>query len=187
MNTLPPGLLDRPVGGVGLAPGTLRDQLGEDPTLLVFLRHFGCIFCKEQVTDLRKAADANPDYPQVLFFTQGSPQESRAFLRTYWPTARAVSDPEFEFYEAMGVRRASLIEGIGPKVIFGARKRAQAKRQRMRSPSTRKTPGMRQTSPLRGPFSWPLACAPMNVVFGCRFMTRLRCVRTSARLGNASS
>lgn len=35
---LPPDLLDRPVEGLNLAPGTLGDQL-DGPTLLVFLRH----------------------------------------------------------------------------------------------------------------------------------------------------
>ncbi len=33
--------LDTPVTGRNLRPGTLRDQLGDPPTLLVFLRHFG--------------------------------------------------------------------------------------------------------------------------------------------------
>lgn len=37
--TLP--ALDTPVDGLNLRPGTLRDQLGPAPTLLVFLRHFG--------------------------------------------------------------------------------------------------------------------------------------------------
>ncbi len=37
---LPDPLLDRPVEGLNLAPGGLRDQL-DGPTLLVFLRHFG--------------------------------------------------------------------------------------------------------------------------------------------------
>jgi hypothetical protein len=34
-------VLDTPVEGVRLRPGCLRDQLGDKPTLLVFLRHFG--------------------------------------------------------------------------------------------------------------------------------------------------
>jgi hypothetical protein len=33
--------LDAAVEGVNLRPGSLRDQLGVDPTLLYFLRHFG--------------------------------------------------------------------------------------------------------------------------------------------------
>ncbi len=36
-----PEVLDLPVAGVNLAPGTLGDQLGDRLTLLVFLRHFG--------------------------------------------------------------------------------------------------------------------------------------------------
>jgi hypothetical protein len=34
-------ILDLPVEGANLQPGSLRDQLGDRPTLLVFLRHFG--------------------------------------------------------------------------------------------------------------------------------------------------
>ena len=33
--------LDLPVTGLNLRPGTLGDQLGDRPTLLVFLRHAG--------------------------------------------------------------------------------------------------------------------------------------------------
>lgn len=38
---LDPALLQVPVQGVHLQPGTLGDQLGTEPTLLVFLRHLG--------------------------------------------------------------------------------------------------------------------------------------------------
>ena len=34
-------ILDAAVDGVNLRPGRLRDQLGPEPTLLYFLRHFG--------------------------------------------------------------------------------------------------------------------------------------------------
>lgn len=120
MEVIPQEVLERSVVGVGLSPGSLRDQLGDDPTLLVFLRHFGCIFCKEAVADLRQAAEQAEDYPEILFFTQGSPRESRAFLRD-WPGARAVSDPELAFYEAFGIRRASFLEALGPKVLKAGR------------------------------------------------------------------
>jgi hypothetical protein len=33
--------LDAAVEGANLRPGSLRDQLGTEPTLLYFLRHFG--------------------------------------------------------------------------------------------------------------------------------------------------
>jgi hypothetical protein len=41
MKSIPNAILDIPVAGVNLTPGALRQQLGETPTVLVFLRHFG--------------------------------------------------------------------------------------------------------------------------------------------------
>ena len=40
-DALPEIFLERPVVGVGLSPGALRDQLASEQTLLVFLRHHG--------------------------------------------------------------------------------------------------------------------------------------------------
>ena len=62
----------------------------------------------------------------MLFFYQGSPIEGRAFLRRYWPGARAVSDPDRRFYAAFGVERGSLLKMFGPG-IWEARSRAMAK------------------------------------------------------------
>ena len=39
--TIAENVLRQPVVGVNLRVGALRDQLGDQPTLLVFLRHFG--------------------------------------------------------------------------------------------------------------------------------------------------
>ena len=126
MQTIPSDVLDRFVEGVNLVPGSLRDQLGDAPQVLVFLRHFGCTFCRETVSDLRTAAESNPDYPPVLFFFQGTPREGRAFLRHYWPETRAVADPELEFYQAFGVNRGSFLQMLGPGV-WGGRRRASRK------------------------------------------------------------
>jgi hypothetical protein len=113
---IPSVVLDRFVAGVNLMPGSLRDQLGERLTLLIFLRHFGCAFCRETIAELREVASA-PDYPSVLFFFQGTPTEGRAFLRRYWPEVRAVADPELACYEAFGVARGSLLQMFGPGVL----------------------------------------------------------------------
>ena len=34
-------ILQTPVDGLNLQPGSLQEQLGTTPTLVVFLRHFG--------------------------------------------------------------------------------------------------------------------------------------------------
>jgi hypothetical protein len=123
--SIPETVLARGVAGVNLSPGTLADQLGPDPTLLVFLRHFGCMFCRETLADMRAAAESDPDFPRPLFFFQGTTTEGRAFLRRYWPTLRAVADPDGVFYEAFGVGRGSLMEMFGPRV-WSAKSRAEA-------------------------------------------------------------
>jgi len=42
MKAIDPQILNQPVDGVNLKPGTLADQIDpRRPTLLVFLRHYG--------------------------------------------------------------------------------------------------------------------------------------------------
>jgi len=119
-------VLDFVVTGINLSPGRLRDQLDHDPTLFVFLRHFGCIFCREAIADIRLATDTVPSFPRTLFFFQGTPTEGRAFMRRYWPGVRGVADPTGELYDAFGVTRGGLIRNLGPQV-WKARRRARDK------------------------------------------------------------
>jgi hypothetical protein len=114
------------VSGVNLAPGPLRDQLAAGDTLLVFLRHFGCMFCREAIADLRAASESVPGFPKVLLFFQGNPTEGRAFMRRYWPSAHAVADSQRRFYAAFGVDRGNLLQTLGP-AVWRARRRAQGK------------------------------------------------------------
>lgn len=123
---IPEPILAAPVTGVNLAPGTLRAQLAPGDTLLVFLRHLGCTFCRETVSDLREASEADPAYPKVLFFFMGSPREGRAFMQRYWPRAHAVADSEKRFYGAFGVERGSLLQMFGP-AVWRAKRRAEEK------------------------------------------------------------
>lgn len=122
---IPDAVLDEPIGGVNLVPGTLRDQLGAGPTLFVFLRQLGCVFCREMVGQLRDASARRADYPPVLFFFQGTGTEGRVFLSRRWPEARAVADRPKRFYEAFGIERGGLREMFGPGV-WSARRRARA-------------------------------------------------------------
>jgi hypothetical protein len=127
---IPEALLDRAVSGVNLAPGVLREQMGSDPLLLLFLRHFGCVFCRETLGDVRAIAEQRAAYfPDVLFFFQGSAMEGKAFLRRYWPAARAVADPQGFFYEAFGVERGGVVEMFRP-AVWSAQSRAAAKGHR---------------------------------------------------------
>jgi hypothetical protein len=53
MNLISEQLLNHPIEGVNLSGRTLKEELGDVPKLLVFLRHFGCIFCRELIADMR--------------------------------------------------------------------------------------------------------------------------------------
>jgi len=125
-DSIPDAVLSRSVTGIGLAPGTLRDQLDAEVTLLVFLRHFGCIFCRETLADMRELSEEEPRFPRPLFFFEGTATAGRAFLRRYWPELRAIADPKAEFYEDFGVGRAGVWKALGPPV-FRAASRAEAK------------------------------------------------------------
>lgn len=127
--TIPDALLDRSVAGVNIAPGSLADQLDKGLTLLVFLRHFGCMFCRETLADMRTVSESDPRFPKPLFFFQGSPTEGRAFLRRYWPELRAIADPSAEIYEAFGVERGGLVRTLGP-AVWAAKSRAESKGHR---------------------------------------------------------
>lgn len=117
--------LDASVTGVNLVPGSFRDQLGDAPVLLVFLRFFGCIFCRETVSDLRDLSEQQPDFPKVIFVSEAAKIEVQAFLRRYWPTAATISDTDRTMYEAFGVGK-SLLKTFSPGV-FKATRRALEK------------------------------------------------------------
>ena len=138
-----PSLLERSVGGVNLSPGTLQDQLGSDLVLLVFLRQFGCIFCRETIADMRRASEASEAFPRTLFFYQGTPTEGRAFLRRYWPSVRAIADPGAQLYEGFDLERGSITEMFGPAVWLAQRSaRAKGHRNGERSGDVWRMPGL---------------------------------------------
>ena len=136
MDAMPAEVLDRPVRGSGLVggagdgdedgdePATLRGQLaGDRPTLLVFLRHFGCLFCREMVKDVRVAAESadgngggRRHYPHVVFAHMADAAEGARFMARYWPAAPAVSDPDRRLYRAAGLGRGGASQMFRPAV-----------------------------------------------------------------------
>lgn len=121
--SLPADAADASVQGTALAePASLRGQLDDvRPTLVVLVRHFGCIFCREMIKDLRIASE-NADgpggerrYPKVVFVHMGTREQGDAFFGSYWPGVTAVSDPTRRLYEALGLQRGGLPQMFGPR------------------------------------------------------------------------
>jgi len=110
-------VLATPVEGRNLRPGTLRDQWGDGRALLIFLRHLGCLFSREVVADVRKAEDADPSYPPVLYVHLGSVADGEAFFGKHDPGARTVADGLGPLYAAFGIRRGTIGQLFSPAVI----------------------------------------------------------------------
>lgn len=65
---------------------------------------------------MRQLASAQPAYPPILFFYQGTVADGEAFFDGSWPEARAVSDASRYFYRAFGLERGSLRQMVAPDV-----------------------------------------------------------------------
>lgn len=80
----------------------LTDLYRDAPVALVFLRHFGCVFCRYQVAQLRSAADL-----PIYFVCMESAEEAAAFKAEHRSPHHFISDPERKLYEKYGVKRGT--------------------------------------------------------------------------------
>ncbi len=141
--TIPEALLEAPVFGINLKADTLQGNLDPEGTLLVFLRHFGCMFCREMVADLRHHSAAEGERERILFFYQGTVPEGREFFGKHWSSARAIADRPLKFYEGFGVPKASLAEAFSPAVWrSGMKTWSRGHRPGLPHGSVRQMPGL---------------------------------------------
>lgn len=117
MDTIPSKLLSEPISGVNLTGNTLGQEIGSSETLLVFLRHFGCLFCREMVRDIRMEHYKEGGFLPTIFFYLGKAEDGVVFFNKYWPEARAIADPEMKFYPGFGIGKASVSQLVGPEVV----------------------------------------------------------------------
>jgi peroxiredoxin len=79
---------------------------------LVFLRHLGCVFCKEHVAQLRPLKDDN-----IVFVTLGTPDQTEAFRKRMRSPHKFICDPEKKLHAYFNLTRGGLAEFINPHVI----------------------------------------------------------------------
>jgi peroxiredoxin len=84
-------------------PTFLDDVLGGRPTLLCFLRHFGCLFCFEHASSvLEEKAHLERGGAQLVFVGNGNPAHAREFMQEYELTRGGVfTDPSRRLYSAL--------------------------------------------------------------------------------------
>ena len=79
---------------------------------LVFLRHLGCVFCKEHVGQLRNLNDLN-----IVFVTLGTPEQTEAFRKRMKSPHKFISDPEKKLHSLFNLQRGGLAETINAHTI----------------------------------------------------------------------
>jgi peroxiredoxin len=89
---------------------TLLELVDQRPVLLVFLRHFGCAFCRQALDDVSKVrAQIGQRGCQVVFVHLGSPERARPFFDHYHLSeVERISDPEGKLYAAPAFRLARI-------------------------------------------------------------------------------
>lgn len=102
------------------APVSLGELTESAPVLLVFLRHFGCSFCRESLHDLSRNHGAIRERGVALGLVHlASETTAHQVLSPLGldPVPRW-SDPEKHIYQAFGLRRGKVLEIFGPKVAL---------------------------------------------------------------------
>lgn len=92
----------------------------DGPAVLVFLRHFGCTFCREHTAELRRDSGRFTEYgATVALITVTNPADTAAYCadRAIAAPFLCLSDPDKRAYQAYGLMRGSASELLSPHVI----------------------------------------------------------------------
>lgn len=95
---------------------SLAQLTEQEPVLLVFLRHFGCSFCREAIKDIAKRRESFATKGVRIVLVHMAPERELAerFFKKYkLHPADHISDPEKRFYKAFGLHRGA------PAQLFG--------------------------------------------------------------------
>ncbi|MCI5083165.1 MAG: redoxin domain-containing protein [Saprospiraceae bacterium] len=96
--------------------GKSVSELSKDRTvLLVFLRHFGCIFCREALADIAKRRKSIEEMGSIIVFVHMTDDTvaERYFNRYGLENALHISDPECKFYAQLGLVKGNFTQLFG--------------------------------------------------------------------------
>ena len=97
---------------------TLSSLSRNAPTLVVFLRHSGCVFCREALFEMQRlSGDFRKRGVNLAIVHMSDPMEATVMCSKYdLDHIHRFSDPECVLYRAFGIRRGELSELLGPTV-----------------------------------------------------------------------
>ncbi|MEM6771843.1 MAG: redoxin domain-containing protein, partial [Bacteroidota bacterium] len=87
----------------------------QQPVLLVFLRHFGCTFCREALKDLADRSQQIEGYGSKLVLVHMSDEQTaeRYFSKYGLSGVAQVADPHCRFYQAFGLTKGTARQLFG--------------------------------------------------------------------------
>lgn len=93
------------------------------PVVLALMRHFGCVFCKEQVSELREIVPPiHQAGAELVIVGSGSPSMAGFFAEDYQVVTPVLTDPTREVYRVLETRRPPRAGFLDPRVfLHGAR------------------------------------------------------------------
>lgn len=118
MPAAPRALIDATVLDVDGAPVRMASTWAQRPVVLVLLRHFGCLFCKEQAAVMSAVGDEIERLGAgLVFIGSGSAQYAKWFQEDYAPRWPVYSDAELVTYQALEARRG-LRSSMNPRTVW---------------------------------------------------------------------
>ena len=90
------------------------------PTMLVFLRHFGCTFCKEALSEIKKnrAAIELEGTKIILVHLETEEVAAKATQKYNLADLPRISDPTKKLYKAFGLQKGNMLQLFGFNVII---------------------------------------------------------------------
>jgi peroxiredoxin len=96
---------------------TLAALADETPVMLIFLRHFGCTFCREAAQDVAARRPTVEQLATIVFVHMGPPDRAERFFKRYGlEDIQHIHDPKQELYNAFDLPRGTLMQLFGPGV-----------------------------------------------------------------------
>lgn len=93
----------------------LLKESQEQPVMLVFLRHFGCMFCREALSDISKRKDTIQELGTKIIFVHMSDNETAVkFFKKYkLYDIPHISDPDCRYYAEFGLTKGNFTQLFG--------------------------------------------------------------------------
>lgn len=115
-------------------PVRLGDTWKDKPAVLAFVRHYGCVFCRDQAVQLHKLRDEFEEAGvRLVVIGHGTPEMAASFRRAQGVDLPVLVDPDRRIYETVGAKVATLDELIGPRQILAGLRAALTSRMKQGS------------------------------------------------------